>query len=130
MADFYTSLSNTAKALINDKGKDVTFTRQTGGTYDPVTGSYSGNTPEQQTIKAVVLPAQKSKVAGLDVQYGLGGAVFDRYNFLMVSGQDVTFEPEPGQTVLIGSETWTVLGVTPTNPNDGSPMVYDVALRI
>jgi hypothetical protein len=130
VADFYTSISATAKRLIGTYGKTVKISRDTGGTFNPVTGNYSGTSVDSQNVTAVVLPANKSKVAGLDVQYGLGGLTFKKYNFMIVSGEDVTFTPEPGHTVTIDTVDWVVLGVTPTNPNDGSPIVYDVALRI
>ena len=47
-----------------------------------------------------------------------------------MSGENLKFKPETGQSVTISGETWIILGITPLNPNDGDPIMYDVAIRI
>ena len=130
MPDFYTSISNTAADLISRFGKDITLQHETGGAFDPVTGIESGTTVQEQTIKAVVLPASGGKVQALDIRYNLGSLVIKRLNYFLISGQDLTFEPQPDDSAVIEGETWTVLGATPLNPNSGDPIIHEVAIRI
>ena len=130
MSDFYTSISSTAKALVDKFGKNITLKHETGGVFDPVTGTESGVTVQQQTVKAVVLPASGGKVIALDIRYNLGTLVYRRLGYFLISGQDLTFEPLPDDQAVIEGETWTVLGVTPLNPNSGDPIIHEVAIRI
>lgn len=121
-----------ANRIIESKGKSVTFTRTTGGTRDPATGAIAGGTTETMTIKAAVLPASGGKIQELDLRYGdsIDMSTIQKLQFLIVDGADCTFEPAQTQTVTVESEDWTVLGVTPVNPNVGTPIIYKIAIRI
>lgn len=126
----YAGLASTASNLIAKFGKSITISREVSEAYNPATGVITGASTESQTIDAVVLPASGGKTQALDLRYKLGSMEYQRLGYFQVSGADLIFNPEPGHTVLIGGETWIVLGVTPLNPNDGSPIIYEVAIRI
>jgi hypothetical protein len=125
VADFYTSLSVTAVSLIADKGKDITISRDTGQLFDPVTGKYGAGTTETQTVKAAVLPASSN-----DIRYKRDELTFEKLNKLLMAGAALTFDPEPGQTVVIGTDIWFTIEATPTNPNDGTPLIWEVFIKI
>lgn len=125
----YDSVIAAASKLINKKGKSITITRSISSSFDPVLGEDT-ITNESQTIKAVILPASGGKIQALDLRYGLTGLSFERLSYFMMAGKDIAFSPEPGQKVTVASEDWTILGVTPLNPNEGAPIMYDVAIRI
>jgi len=126
----YTPISNTVNSLIASFGKDITISRITSGVFDPATGEETATDTTSQTVKAVVLPASGGKVQALDIRYKLGTLTFTRLNYFQISGQDLTFTPKPDDSALIQGEIWTVIGVTPLNPNSGSPILWEVAIRI
>lgn len=49
----YTRLNATATRLVEKFGSELTFTRVTKGTFDPATGSSSGDTTQTYTANAV-----------------------------------------------------------------------------
>ena len=53
MADFYTGLSNTANALLKDKGQSITVRRETES-YDPVTAETVTTSSNEQTLNGAV----------------------------------------------------------------------------
>tara|TARA_B100000795_G_scaffold36505_1_gene24070 strand:- start:938 stop:1291 length:354 start_codon:yes stop_codon:yes gene_type:complete len=52
---FYSELAITATKLLTEKGEQAVFTRRTTGTFDPVTGTSSGDTVS--TFNAKVYPS-------------------------------------------------------------------------
>ena len=131
MPDFdYTGLKAVAENLVGSFGKDVTITHIEPGTFSPGPGTSSGDVTTNQTIRAVSLPASGGKIAALDARYKLGGVVFEKYAFIIIAGNDISFEPLPGDSVSMDSLAWVVLGVTPTRPNTGNGIIYELALRI
>jgi len=128
----YSPITATALKLITSFGKNVTIVNLSGGTFDPVLGVDAGQTTNSQTVKAVSLPASGGKIAALDARFKLGGEVFEKYAFIIISGSDAnfTFEPQPGDKVTLDGLEWYVIGVTPTRPNTGNAIVYELALRI
>jgi len=130
VADFYTSISATASNLINKFGKEIAIHREKGGTFDGGSGEETGATTDIQTLNAVVLPASGGKIAALDKRYGLAGLVYKKLNWCVISGNDLLFEPEPGQKVVINTESWEIVGVTELNPNSGDPITYEMAFTI
>jgi len=126
----YSGLSGTAQKLVNKFGKSVTITHVEAGAYDAGAGTSSGDVTTNQTLQAVSLPASGGKIAALDERFELGGQIFQDYAFITISGDDITFEPSPGDAVAMDSKTWYVIGVTPTRPNVGDAIIYELALRI
>jgi hypothetical protein len=125
----YQSALATAKRLITKKGKNVTITRQVDSVFDPALG-VDTSTEQSQTIKAVVLPVTGGKAKDLDQRFKLESFTIEKLAYFIMYGNELTFQPEAGQKVTIASEDWTILGVTPTNPNEGDPIIYEVAIRL
>lgn len=126
---FYSRLADTADKLVSSKGKDIVITREVSSSFDPALGEDTVES-ESMTVKAVVLPASGGKIVALDLRFGLSDMTYNKLAYFIMAGKNIKFEPEPSQTVLIGGEMWTILGVTPMNPNDGDALKYDVAIRI
>lgn len=113
-----------ATRLIRKSGKTVTITRQIETDVNNALGT-STLMPDSMSVSAVVLPMSKRD----DLSYRSAMSV-KKLNTLMMSGEGLKFNPEPAQTVTIVGEDWTILGATPLNPNDGNPIMWDVAIRI
>ena len=131
MADFYSSISKTANKLVNKFGKSIAIHRQIGGSFNSGTGAETGTTTDIQYIKSVVLPASGGKIAALDKRYNLGALTFQRLNYCIVSGEDLSWVPNPDDEIVISGETWKLIGLTPLNPNEGTTAItYEMAFRI
>jgi hypothetical protein len=67
---FYVGLAATASRLLQDKGQQITVTRSTGGTFDPVTGSASGESVTQFTAYGAVFDYTVNQRADSSIQAG------------------------------------------------------------
>ena len=114
-----------ATRLIATRGKNITITKSTVTATVIATGKQT-STKTSMTIKAVVLPMTKNS----DLAYRSEDSSITKLNTFLMSGENLKFKPETGQSVTISGETWIILGITPLNPNDGDPIMYDVAIRI
>lgn len=123
----YAKLAKTATRLIADNGKKVTL-KVISETYDPVTGG-TVQTEVPSIVDAVVLPASGGKVQALDERLKLDGITYTKLAYMQLSGQFIPDGFGALDKVDASNETWTVIGVTPLNPNDGKPLLYGVALR-
>ncbi len=63
----YTNLASTACTMLTNKGQVVTFSRQTGGTFDPILGSESGASPTTFTANAIPVNYSLSEIDGVVV---------------------------------------------------------------
>jgi len=130
VADFYTNIAGTASKLITKYGKPVAIHREIGGTFDGGTGEETGSTTDIQNVIMVVLPATSTKIASLDKQYNLGSLTYKKLNWGILSGSGLDFAPELGNNIVINSEKWEIVGITPLNPNDGAVITYEIAFTI
>lgn len=111
------TLATAAQSLVTKYGETVTHTRVTGGTLAPATGTLTGGTSTSTTIKAAPRAYNKSYADVFQVQTGDA--------FLMV---DNTLAPLPGDTVVMDSGTWKIIGVQAYRVQ-GVDLAYLVQIR-
>ena len=118
MSNFYDNIAITAAALISDKGQTVSFSRQTGGTFDPVLGSESGASTTAFSGKAVALSYNKLEIDGTVI---LRGDVK-----LVLEATDT--EPAANDECTVDSIVYRVMAVEPISPG-GTTVINKVQLR-
>ncbi len=114
----YSELQNNAIELIAEYGRDVTYRSFNSGTYDPDSGTVSGDDEAETTVKAVVTTAKIEKIDGTALQRG------DRF-FLIASGSVV---PNAKDAIIDGGETYQIVDFTEIKPGD-SIMAYKIQAR-
>lgn len=114
----YIAMQGTAAALIDSFGTAATFTRTTGSTFNPATGSYTGGTVVTIAGNAVRMDYAKGEIDGELVQRG---------DFKLLFG-GAAGEPAIGDTVAFGGNNYRVMDVSPLSPA-GVSVMYDVQCR-
>lgn len=114
---FYGGLKDIASNLLQDKGQQVTFSRETVGSFDPKTG--------QQQISA-------STYTAYGVSFGYTAREIDG---TLIQSSDIAFlmeavstTPKTNDQVTIDSIIYRIINIKPTNPA-GTPVMYKVQLR-
>lgn len=115
---FYTGLASTASRLLTDKGQSVTFSRQTGGTFDPVLGAESGASTTTFSGYAAALSYNNAEIDGTVVKKGDVRLVIE----------STTATPETGDQCTVDSVVYRVMMVEPVSPG-GTTVINKVQLR-
>ena len=115
---FYSQLASVASRILTDKGKSLTFTRVSGGTFDPVAGETTGDSTTNYTGYGAAFNYNKSEIDGTIVQNG----------DIRLLLEDTATAPILEDTVTIDSIIYTVKNVTPTSPA-GVVVMYELQLR-
>lgn len=118
MAGKYDAVATRALATIARKGSPVTFGATTGGTYNPLTDTWSGGTASAITGQAVQIEGDPDRFAALNL-------VLVNPVTLLVAAKDLDVAPEPGMTFTWASKVYTIKDVDPTAP-DGVAVLYTV----
>jgi len=118
VADFYDGLVIVAANLLIDKGQVVTFSREVGGTFDPVLGKTSGATTTPWAANAVALSYSNAEIDGTVVQKG---------DVKLVS-EYTTTEPQPDDTCTVDGVVYRVMNNEPISPA-GTTVINKVQLR-
>lgn len=114
----YAGLASTAKRLLTDFGNDATFSRTTGATFNPATGSYSGGTVSQFTSKAARFNYGTREIDGETVQRD------DLRLIVEVNGG----QPLVDDDCTFNSLTYRVMNVVTVSPS-GQDVYYELQLR-
>ena len=105
MSDFYTGIAATASKLLTKYGKPITFSRTTAGTYDPITGATTAGTTATFTPPGIFQTIRADLIDGELIQKGDKMFVIDN-----------SFAPTLTDTVLIGSENWSIVNIREVEP--------------
>lgn len=116
VAEFYANLRGVASKLLQLKGQQVTFSRETSSGFNAATGVNTTSTSTFQSYGAA-FDYNSREIDGTIIQIG-------DIRFLM----EGTTEPKNGDTVTIDSEVYRVMSVKPLSPA-GTPVVYEAQLR-
>lgn len=109
-----------AIAEVSDKGRSVTLTYTTQGTYDPGDDTFTGQTTTTQTVKAVILNFRRAEIDGTLIKNG------DRR--ALVAPDNLTRAPKTGDTITDGSEVFSIQNVEEVKPGD-TVLLYKLQLR-
>jgi hypothetical protein len=115
----FSGFQQSASALLAMGGQQVTITPP-GGTYDVTTSTFTGTGVPFQTT-GVLLPLSRglTHMPGTDIQSG------DMQ--LLLPG--TIAEPAVDTVVVIGGKPYTIIEVSPFNPN-GTAVYFDCIVRV
>ena len=118
MAEFYAVLATVAANLIKAKGQVVTFSRSTGGTFDPVLGGTTGATTTTFTANAAAFDYANKEIDGTIVQAG---------DVRLIAETTATV-PAVDDICTVNSIVYRVMNVSPVSPA-GITVINKVQLR-
>lgn len=116
-AEFYGRMAATASRLLEKFGAPVTLARETGGTYDPVTGETTPPADDSQTTTGLLKRYPDHFIDGTRILTG------DRMLIL-----DASVQPLMSDRPTIGGQQWTPVSIETQSPA-GVPLVYFVQCR-
>lgn len=120
----YTKSAATALRLLTKFGRTVTLRKQTAGAYDPATSSSTVTTTDYTGTGALF--DFNERLLGTQFADGQTYQVGDKKLLLAPAG--ITTDPAPGDLLIFGSDTWTVLNIKTLEPA-GTPVLYELHLR-
>ena len=122
MANFYTGLSNTANALLKDKGQSVTIVRETE-TYDPITAESTTSATQSQVLNGAIFSKSSSSYdRQLEEE-----KIYGETKTVILSTKDSTFTPEINDKITIGKEEFLTYGVSKLSPA-GTDVIYKLGV--
>lgn len=116
----YDSAINAADGLIRRKGRAVTLTRTTAGTFNPVTQAETGAVTTTHAFRAVGLPPGKS------AEFRVGSLVGRNVVELHMAQKGQTVRPSPGDAVTWDAASWTIFWSRTYDPA-GDGAIYTLA---
>ena len=133
----YTRMAAQALRQIRDAGTTATLSRKTGGTFDPIAGTFSeAQDTTTGTIDCVILTYTEKGVRQLITgtieadNKVMRAFVQGRLRRLIIAASTAPFEPTNGDTVTnLESATWEILGCNPLKPDGTTPLIYTVAVE-
>jgi hypothetical protein len=133
----YPEIAQQALDQIRDAGTTATLSRKTGGTFDPVAGTFSAaQDTTTGAIDCVILTYTEKGVRRLITgtieadNRVMKAFVQGRLRRLLIAGSTAPFEPTNGDVVTgLESATWEVLGCNPLKPDGTTPLLYTVAVE-
>lgn len=114
----YSPLQNVALSQISDKGRDVTYTQVTAGTFDPTTNTVTGASETDTTIKAVITDFDESQIDGTIIQR--------KDKQVLITADVVT--PKLEDKITDGSVTYQIVNINQIAPGD-IVMLYKLQVR-
>lgn len=112
-------LTATASRLIKANGEPVVFTRTTSGTFDPATGTTTGDTTTNWTVYAVPDSVDISTANGQSIQAG----------DVLLLIESTSYVPEPNDRATYAGNSWQVVSVPSAVRLQGSTIIYNVQVR-
>ena len=129
MADMYTGLQNTATQLLKQFGKTATLTKSVSGSFDPVTGTDTGEQTHTCEVLAVFVGISTKYKDKFAIQQG------DSIAIVAPKGGEFIMPPAyyyPGEEVVPEQndiiDGWTILAVEEVNPA-GTVVLYKCHVR-
>lgn len=119
MASFYEGLAVVAANLLDKYGQLISFSRQTGGTYDPILENESGASTTTFTGNGAAFNYNKSEVDGTVVKFGDVRLVVET----------LTTEPAQNDECTVDGIVYRVMAVEPVSPG-GTTVINKVQLRV
>jgi hypothetical protein len=114
---FYNRMAATASKLLAKFGSEVSVSRTTGGSVNPVTGAITPGATTTLKAQGIISEFDTKLVDGTAIRYG------DRLLII-----DNTFEPLMTDRPLIGSQQWNIVSIEAKKPA-GVAVVYMIHVR-
>lgn len=118
---FYTTIRDgTAASLLSQYGTPMSLRRETPGTYNPTTGQVAAGSTTDYVCYGVIDNYTLRDLQNSVIQTG------DK-RIYMTAGATIP-EPKPGDTVVMGSTSWTVIDCVSLAPG-GVAVLYTLQVR-
>lgn len=117
MAINYARMAATATRLLTDNGQPMALRRTSGGTFDPVTGTTTG----QSTADLATVGIMEAIGTG----YALANEVQDGDLLAMI---DASQAPLLTDKLVVGTAVYGIVKIIPMNPA-GTPVAYKLQVR-
>lgn len=124
MANFYSGLSNTADALLKDKGQSITVVREVES-YDPITAESVTSAIGNQTLNGAIF----SKSASSYDRQLEEEKIYGETKTVILSTKDSTFTPEINDKLNIGGYQYLTYGVSKLSPA-GTDVIYKLGVML
>lgn len=118
MADLYTRMASTAARLITKYGGSITLVRETGGSFNAVTGATVAGSDASVTTTGVLKMFPDSMIDGSRI------LASDRMVII-----DNTQEPQPSDKVTVLGENWSIVDIKTVKPNGATAVIYYLHVR-
>lgn len=122
MAAFYDRMASTALRLITRFGQAGTLDDVTPGTYDPVTGETTADTPITQPCQLILLDYSLQESGA---KYTAGTQVLTGDKKILIAASGLSWAPEMTTTVAADGAIWRAVNIKVSNPA-GTPLVYEI----
>lgn len=124
----YTRQIDSALRLIQDKGRLVTITRQTYGSYDPATQQVTSSGSTALPLYGVTLPATQGRIESFEITFADQATLVSKeLRFLICAAKDATFTPEEADVVTVDGDDFHILGMTRLSVN-GEDILYKMGI--
>lgn len=119
---FYDDMAAVALDLITEFGQAATLDGVTPGTYDPVTGETTGDTPITQPCQLILLDYSLQESG---IKYAEGSQVQNGDKKILIAAQGLTWAPALTTTITADGAIWRAVNIKLSNPA-GTPLVYEI----
>lgn len=117
-AEFYNRMAATAERLMGNYGNAVSIKRETGGTFDPVTGATTAGTLSTFTPKGIFQRIPNNLIDGTRIKASDRMLVVDSSYVGMISDK-----------VVIDSQDWSIAELREVKPNGSNNVVTFLTVR-
>lgn len=124
MANFYSGLSNTADALLKDKGQSITVVREVES-YDPITAESVTSSIANQSLNGAVF---NKSASNYDIQLE-EEKIIGETKTVILSTKDKSFTPDINDKLRIGNEQFLTYGVSKLSPA-GTDVIYKLGVML
>lgn len=124
----YTEIAADVLAALQEDGFAVTLRRQTAGTYNPVTGEFSGESTTDYAAQALISSQNMSQTGNTGERYFNGTLIQTGDKILMLAASGLSVTPAPGDRLIIGSVAWQIVTLITVEPG-GVALFYRVLVR-
>lgn len=119
---FYDDMAAVALELITEFGLAGTISDVTPGTYDPESGTGTGDTPISQPAQMILLDYTLQESGA---KYNEGTQVLAGDKKILIAAQGLAWAPMMTSRVTADSAVWQVVNIKVSNPA-GTPLVYEI----
>lgn len=120
MSAFYDRMAATALRLISRFGSEQTLRDITPGSYDPVSGETTGDTPISQPAQLLLLDYTLQESGQ---QYAEGSEIRQGDKKIIIAAKGLAWPPALTTRIDVDGVLWQVVNVKEANPA-GTPLVY------
>lgn len=124
----YSTVAAKILAMLKRFGVAVVLRRQTAGTYDPVTGEFSGASTTDYSAWALMISQSMLQSGNAGDRYFDGTLIQTGDKMLILVASGLTVTPQPKDQLIISDVTWQIVARITVEPG-GEALLYQVLVR-